>query len=121
VCGTVVDHLLEAEDPALSRSETVERYQTALALHKGSFLEEFYCDWATPRREELEMRVLHTTTRLAKLLAQSGSLEQAMELLHSAVVMDPFREEAHYSLIQCAALTGDRATALRRSQGVHRK
>ncbi|HEX2922404.1 MAG TPA: bacterial transcriptional activator domain-containing protein, partial [Chloroflexota bacterium] len=78
-----------------------------------SFLEEFYCDWATPRREELEMRVLHTTTRLAKLLAQSGSLEQAMELLHSAVVMDPFREEAHYSLIQCAALTGDRATALR--------
>jgi LuxR family transcriptional regulator, maltose regulon positive regulatory protein len=103
----------EAEQPELERSKAIGCFQAALALYRGGFLEESYCDWAIPKREELEIRSLQATTRLAKLLAQSGALEQAMELLRSAVALDPFREEAHYGLIHYAALMGDRVAALR--------
>jgi len=102
----------EAEQPEVERPKSIARYQAALALYRGGFLEGSYCDWAIPKREELEIRSLQATTRLARLLAQSGALGQAMELLRSAVALDPFREESHYSLIHYAALMGDRAVAL---------
>ncbi len=105
--------LTEAETVDLPLSRRIEAYEQALALHKGPYLDEFYSDWVLAPREDLEMRYLQGLTRLGGLRAQSGALEQAVELLRTAVAKDPFQEEAHYGLIHYAALMGDRAAALR--------
>ncbi|MHB1158880.1 MAG: tetratricopeptide repeat protein [Chloroflexota bacterium] len=102
-----------AEQPDLPRRRRIERFGKAIGLYQGPFLDEFYSDWATTRREELEMRYLQALNRLARLRAEEGSLEQAVELLRTAVAKDPFQEESHYGLIHYSALMGDRAAALR--------
>jgi len=108
------DRLVDKGDlPDLARRERVEAYQRAIDLYKGPFLEEFYSDWVIPYRERLEIRYLQALTRLAKLKAQDGELQQALDLLRIAVGTDPFREEAHYGLVHYSALMGDPAAALR--------
>ncbi len=100
----------------LPLARRIGAYNRAIDLYKGPFLDEFYSDWVIPRREDLELRYLQALTRLAKLRAQEGSLEQALELLRTAVATDPFQEEAHHGLILYSALMGDRAAALRHYQ-----
>ncbi len=100
----------------LPLSRRIGAYNRAIDLYKGPFLDEFYSDWVIPRREDLELRYLQALTRLARLRAQEGSLEQALELLRTAVATDPFQEEAHYRFIHYSALLGDRAAALRHYQ-----
>ena len=102
----------EADLPTIDQSRRIESYERALSLYKGPYLEEFYSDWVVPRREELEQRYLQALSRLAKLKAGKGELEQAVELLRSAVARDPYLEDAHYGLIHYAALMGDRTRAL---------
>lgn len=105
--------LEEADRSGAQASQRIALYERAVSLYRGPFLEEFYSDWVTPHRDELETRFLQAINRLAKLKAQEGSLEQAIELLRSAVATDPYQEEANYGLMHYAALMGDRAAALR--------
>lgn len=102
-----------AEQPDVPGSQRIELYTQALKLYQGPFLDELYADWAATQREELELRHLQALNRLARLKAEQGDMEQAVELLRTAVAKDPFQEETHYGLIHYSALMGDRAAALR--------
>jgi len=103
----------EAEQAGLPTEKRIECYRRALEIYKGPFLDELYSDWVVPIREKLELSYLQALTALARLRAQKGALQEAVELLRIALAKDPFREEIHYGLIHYSALLGDRAAALR--------
>ncbi|HEX2988371.1 MAG TPA: bacterial transcriptional activator domain-containing protein [Chloroflexota bacterium] len=108
-----VQLLDEADKTDLAHDKRIQLYERAIALHQGQFLEEVYSEWVTPHREEMEMRFLNALTRLAKLRALDGALQEATDLLRKAVAADPFQEEAHRGIIQYTALMGDRVAALK--------
>jgi LuxR family transcriptional regulator, maltose regulon positive regulatory protein len=103
----------EAENAEEDVPRRVQAYESAIALHTGPFLEELYSEWVDPIRERLEERYLRALNSLAWLRVAEGSLEQAMQLLRTALKADPYQEDAHYGLIHVTALLGDRAAALR--------
>jgi len=105
----------EAEDTTLE-DQKLSLLEEALTLCKGDYLEGVYDDWCVIERERL--RELHLSAResLARLYANRGSLQSAVETYQHLVTLDPYREPAHRELMRCHYRLGDRVAAIKQYQ-----
>ncbi|MCL5074175.1 MAG: tetratricopeptide repeat protein [Chloroflexi bacterium] len=94
----------------------VALYERACALYRGPYLEEFYSEWCSTRREELEEEYLRALAELAAHYGCKGAYEQSIALCRRILAVDDYREEAHADLMRYYALSGDRPAALRHYQ-----
>lgn len=96
-----------------------ERLEQAAALYRGDFLAELnlvdsapFEEWAVMQRERLHQSVLDALAHLAAYYERSGALEQARRTVARVLELDPWREEAHRTLMRLLALSGQRSAAL---------
>jgi len=93
--------------------EKKEFLEQAIRMYKGDFLEDCYRDWCLLYRERLLNKYIKALLELAEMYVREGNYDRALELGHSIITKDPFREEAYRILIRCSALQGDRTSALK--------
>jgi predicted ATPase/DNA-binding SARP family transcriptional activator len=96
-----------------------QRWQNAVALYHGSFLDHFsladgaaFEEWALVKREALHRRMLDALTRLADYYEQRGTYVEMRRYATRAIELDPWREEAHRQVMRALALSGERSAAL---------
>src|SRR5262249_49710907 len=96
-----------------------QRLQQAVALYRGSFLEQFFVadseafeEWTLVVREALHRRALQALAQLADHHEGRGEYEAARRCAARQLELDPWREEAHRQLMRALALNGERSTAL---------
>ena len=102
----------EAERPQPD-SARARLYQRAINLYQGDYLTQIYSDWCALERERLRERYLGAVDVLAGIYVRQGKHEQAIALCQRALKADPYREIIYRRLMECAALAGDRAAAVR--------
>ncbi len=105
----------------------VERWQQAVSLYRGSFLEGFslsdspaFESWVTLQREHLAREMLAVLGRLAGYYEGCAEYEQAREYAQRQVDLDPTQEEGQRQLMRALALSGQRSAALAQYQGCRR-
>src|SRR5262249_15163845 len=96
-----------------------QRLQQAVALYRGSFLEQFsladseaFEEWTLVKREALHRRALQALSQLADHHEARGEYEAARRYAARQLELDPWREEAHRQLMRALALNGERSAAL---------
>lgn len=98
---------------------TLAALEKTIALYRGDFLDDFsipnsldFEDWATLQRERLRRKLIHALDRLSNIYAQLDDYESALRHAWHQVELDPWREEAHVTVIRLLALNGQRSQAL---------
>jgi DNA-binding SARP family transcriptional activator len=93
--------------------------EQAVALYRGSFLEDFsvsdapfFEEWALLKKEQLERQVLRMLLRLTTTYERRGEYERAQRYAWRQVELGPWNEQAHRQLMQLLALSGQRNAAL---------
>jgi len=105
----------------------VERWQQAVGLYRGAFLEGFslgdspaFEGWLTLQREQLARQMLEVLGRLAGYHEGRGEYEQAEGYAQRQVALDPTQEEGQRQLMRALALAGQRSAALAQYQSCRR-
>lgn len=98
---------------------SVDALRRAVALYRGELLDgvymrdaQLYDDWVLVERERLRQLLLHSLHRLSDALAARGEYTASIEIATRLLAQDPWREEAHRTLMRLLALTGQRTAAL---------
>ncbi len=102
------ERLLDGTGP----ERRVEQLQQAVALYRGSFLEDVYADWCVPVREALHERYLDALDELARRLLTRRQVRPAIKALHRGLEEDELRENFYRGLMIAYALLGQRGQAL---------
>ncbi|WP_420631172.1 BTAD domain-containing putative transcriptional regulator [Candidatus Leptofilum sp.] len=98
-------------------AEAVVRYETAVALYEGDYLQAYpYETWTHEERERLRARYLHGANRLAQWQAKQQNWERVINLCQAILQNDDCWENAYRLLIQAHIATGNRVQALRTFQ-----
>ncbi len=99
--------------------KTGEKLQTAVALYRGEFLEEFHVrqapmfeEWVMQQRAELRELALGAYQSLADFYARQHEFEAGIDAARQLLRIDPMRETGHRQLMYLLALNGQRAAAL---------
>ena len=85
-------------------------------LYRGDYVQPFYSDWCTFRRDELRTSYLNARQLLAQLTWRSEQFEESMHHWQHMLAVDTCQEEAHYGLMRCYLRQGKRGLALRQYQ-----
>jgi len=107
------NRLLDEAERLQLDSTTAQLYQEAINLYQGDYLAQFYSEWCAPERERLRERYLGAVDSLVGIYIRQGKYDQAIPLCQRALSIDPYREAIYRQLMECAALAGDRAAAIR--------
>lgn len=107
------ERLLDEAGNAASPEEQMERYQEALALYRGDYLEEFYSDWCQRERDRLRERYMAAAMRLADLYLEHVGPELAVGVCQSLLARDRYQERAYHRLMRAYAAMGDRTAAIK--------
>jgi DNA-binding SARP family transcriptional activator len=92
----------------------LQHYRRAINLRPGEFLGEFrYDDWAAPDIARLQETFLAALESAARLEADQGNYEPAIDLLRRAVAEDPLHESSYVELMRSLWLDGRRTDAVR--------
>ena len=97
---------------ALAARDDMDSLQTAVALYRGAFLEDFYDDWVINERYRLEALLC---TALERLMAGHEAQEEYKAALAAALRLlrlDPLREDAHRLVMRAYCRLGQRNAAL---------
>lgn len=111
---------LRREQEAGTPEERKKHLRTAIALYHGPLLADWYEDWITPERERLTEAYGGALRRLATLLMDGGTVEEALEMARRAVEAEPIREESHRCLIDLYRRAGQSDAALRQYRELER-
>jgi len=102
-----------------SDPQTVRRWEEAVGLYKGDFLEGFslpdspaFEEWALLTGAQLRRLVMDALHRLAEAYRERGEHERALQYAWRQIELDPWREEAHQQVMRLLALDGRRSAAL---------
>jgi DNA-binding SARP family transcriptional activator len=124
---TVIDSRQFASALAPATPEPA-RLVEALRLYRGPFLEGFeladtpaFEDWAAAQRERCQALALRGYSALANQYAAAGDVAQALEVLETALVLDPLQEELQRAALRLHYRAGDRAGAIRRYQALRQR
>lgn len=105
-------HLVDCADCAAHLQQAVE-------LYRGKFLEEFFLEdsaefeeWALVQREGLHQHALRALAQLADYCEKQGDLAGARAHAQRQLELDPWREQAHATMMRLYALQGDRTAAM---------
>jgi LuxR family maltose regulon positive regulatory protein len=118
----VFEKLLDqaGQTPDVAKKKKSALLEEALALYRGDYLSGVYADWCVAERDRLRERCLAALEELAKLKADQGELQRAVELYQSLLAQDQYYEVAHRELMRCYYRQGDRASAIRQYQACAR-
>ena len=105
-------YIHSANDPSLTDSERSETLRQAIKLYQAPYLQDLYMEWADRRREELRNIYVEALSRLAKIESQEKRFGEAKKLYERIVSVDPYRDEAHLSLMKCLTLSGAPSAAI---------
>ncbi len=100
------NHLSQIQEVPVSMA--IRRYQAALELYKGAYLDNLYYDWLLPERQRLTDAYLGALRGLATLHANSGAYADAEALVLKAIQINPLAEDLHCELIRYLHAQGNR-------------
>ncbi|HZO74048.1 MAG TPA: BTAD domain-containing putative transcriptional regulator [Ktedonobacteraceae bacterium] len=85
-------------------------------LYQGDYVQPFYSDWCTFRRDELRRTYLEARNHLAHIFWRLEMFDESAVHWQHMLAMDSWIEEAHYGLMRYYMRTGKRGLALRQYQ-----
>ena len=95
----------------------VARYQQALTLYRGEFLQEYpFEEWTSAERERLLTQYLRTSERVATHLLAQGNWEDTLQTAQAILNQDACWENAYRLLMTAYAHMGNRTQAIRTYQ-----
>lgn len=106
---------------AVQQAATLDlaQLQAALDLYQGDFLQGFFLrnapdfeQWQLGQRTYYRNLAVTGLQTLAQRHAQAHNLEQAINAMRRLLLLEPWHEEAHQSLMRWLAQSGQRSTAL---------
>lgn len=110
--------LAEAEQ-AVTQADQIEKYERAIRLYRGDFLEGITFDeWGTVRREELARKYRAAMNTLAARHLDLAAFDRALEIYHALLNTDPLEEETHRGVMRAYARKGEVVLALRQYQAL---
>ena len=100
--------------------ECIARFEQAVALYQGEFLQGFslrnsqpFTEWAIYMREELHRQMIFVLKTLANHYEQGADYERARRALTRQLQLEPWQEEAHCQMMRVLAKDGQRTAAIR--------
>jgi LuxR family maltose regulon positive regulatory protein len=105
-------YINSANNPKLTDAEKEENLKQAIKLYRDPYLQDLYMEWADRRREELRVKYLEGLSALAKIESLGKRFTEAKKLYERIVAVDPYRDEAHLSLMKCLTLSGAPSAAI---------
>lgn len=111
-------HYLKAKEALVNADTENARasFQSMIELYRGDYLQAFYSNWCTGRREELRQRYIEARRELARMAWEDDHLEESMAHWQQMLAVDSCSEEAHYGLMRCYVRFGKRSLAVRQYQ-----
>ncbi len=103
---------LNARDDAVARTALMEMVN----LYRGDYVQSFYSDWCTLRRDELRRAYLDARHELAQIAWRSEQFDESVIHWQQILAVDNCLEDAHYGLMRCYLRQGKRGLALRQYQ-----
>jgi two-component SAPR family response regulator len=91
-------------------------FQSLLDLYSGDYLQPFYSNWCTLRRDELRRMYIDVRHQLALIAWRRDQFDESATHWQNILAIDNCLEEAHYGLMRCYIRQGKRGLALRQYQ-----
>jgi LuxR family transcriptional regulator, maltose regulon positive regulatory protein len=91
-------------------------YLGMIDLYRGDYVQLFYSNWCTSRRDELRNAYLKARQQLAQIAWRQEQFDESIVHWQKMLAIDNWIEEAHYGLMRCYARQGKRGLALRQYQ-----
>jgi predicted ATPase/DNA-binding SARP family transcriptional activator/tetratricopeptide (TPR) repeat protein len=95
------------------------RFQQAVALYRGAFLQGFFLadcqafeEWLLLKREGLQQAAVEALASLAHYHEARAEPDRALDYTYRLLALEPWREEAHRQAMRLLAQTGQRSAAL---------
>ena len=88
-------------------------FEAMLTLYQGDYVQTFYNDWSSSRRNELRQESLDAHRELALIAWHHEKIATSMKHWQQILASDNTQEEAHYGLMRCYVRQGKRSLALR--------
>jgi ATP/maltotriose-dependent transcriptional regulator MalT/DNA-binding SARP family transcriptional activator len=104
---------------AINREDESTAKEMLLAmvnLYKGDYVQPFYSDWCTFRRDELRGAYLDARRDLAQIAWKQEQYDECTNHWQYILAVDDCQEDAHYWLMRCYMRQGKRGLALRQYQ-----
>jgi LuxR family transcriptional regulator, maltose regulon positive regulatory protein len=95
------------------REAKMSMLREAIAVYKGSYLNEFDFTWVTIEREHLWQLYVDAALELAQLHLEAGNYGATLEFCHNLLAVDKCLEEAHRLAMRAYAAKGNRAAVRR--------
>jgi len=99
--------------------DCLKRYQEAVSLYGGAFLDGFYLpqnlafeEWATILREQLHLQMMAALEQLVTAFERQGELDQALGYARRMVQLDELGEAGNLNVLRLLALLDRRREAL---------
>ncbi len=133
--NTAAPHILDCAQflhaiqphPEQPLGEQITRLHNAASWYQGDFLAGFWVrqapefeEWALLQRTRFREQALQTLHTLTNHYLHSGDYAAAIESANRLLVLDSWREEAHYQLMLALARTGQRSAALQQYETCRR-
>ena len=99
-----------------SDEEAYKLLQQMVQLYRGDYVQSFYSDWCSLRRDELRQTYLDARRQLALITWRSKAYDESATHWRHMLAIDNCMEEAHYGLMGCFVHQGKRNLALRQYQ-----
>jgi LuxR family transcriptional regulator, maltose regulon positive regulatory protein len=96
--------------------EAQKELSAMLKLYRGDYVQSFYSDWCTFRRDKLRLAYLDAHQQLALIAWRGGQVDKSALHWQEILAVDSCLEEAHCGLIRCYLHQEKRGLALRQYQ-----
>ncbi len=103
---------LQIKDDVIAKAELLKMVD----LYHGDYVQSFYSNWCTLRRDELRQLYLEGRRQLARLCWHSEQFDESILHWQHMLAVDNCLEDAHYGLMRCFLKQGKRGLALRQYQ-----
>jgi DNA-binding SARP family transcriptional activator len=96
----------------------VERYEAAVALYRGEFMQGCYDDWVEEQRAYYREQYLRALEALADAARRDGEWARALDLAQRILREDSFREDMHCVAMRAHAALGNRGAVKEHYDGL---
>lgn len=91
-------------------------FSATIELYRGDYVQPFYNDWCSVKRDKLRYLYLDAHQHLAQIAWRIEEIEESAQHWQQMLAVDMCLEEAHYGLMRCYIRQGKRGLALRQYQ-----
>ena len=103
----------KAEMPNVSKNERLEHMMNAIRIHKGDFLPKSELEsWVVPINTYYRSQYVKLVSKTIELLQDASRDEDIIDVCQKAIIIDPYEELFHLSMINSLVNTGKQQQAL---------